>query len=126
MHPAEIVIGHEERDRVPVPRRLLGKSVRLPGIAPDTHTDIEILPLDERRAHGVGMWWHPSRRQRLPPTTTPVPTARPSGGPYASCEAAMAAGEPRVRGSKGNGRGFAAWKVPSARDGDKDGVVCER
>ena len=45
---------------------------------------------------------------------------------YASCDAAQAAGEPRVQGSKGNGRGFPKWMVPSARDGDGDGVVCER
>ena len=68
----------------------------------------------------------PTATPRPLPTATPVPTARPSGGPYANCEAAVAAGEPRVRGSKGNGRGFVAWKVPSARDGDGDGVVCER
>ena len=37
-------------------------------------------------------------------------------------------GETRVQGSKGNGRGFPEWMVPSAKDGDGDGdgVVCER
>ena len=35
-------------------------------------------------------------------------------------------GEPRVQGSKGGGRGFPKSMVPSARDGDGDGVVCER
>ena len=45
---------------------------------------------------------------------------------YESCEAADTAGEPRVMGSIGRGRGFPQEKVPSARDGDGDGVVCER
>ena len=45
---------------------------------------------------------------------------------YASCEEAAEAGEERVQGSRGGGRGFPAEMVPSARDGDGDGVVCER
>ena len=45
---------------------------------------------------------------------------------YASCEAADEAGEPRVQGSSGPGRGFPRAMVPSARDGDGDGVVCEQ
>ena len=53
---------------------------------------------------------------------TPTPTART----YSSCDAAQAAGESRVQGSQGGGRGFQKWMVPSARDGDGDGVVCER
>ena len=62
---------------------------------------------------------------------TPVPTnnpARPTPTPattYSSCDAAQAAGETRLQGSKGNGRGFPKRMVPSARDGDGDGVVCE-
>ena len=59
------------------------------------------------------------------PDATPTPTPD-SGKTYASCDEAEDADEPRVRGSKGNGRGFPAAKVPSARDGDGDGVVCER
>ena len=59
------------------------------------------------------------------PNATPTPTPV-SGKTYASCDEAEDADEPRVRGSKGNGRGFAAAMVPSARDGDGDGVVCER
>ncbi len=55
------------------------------------------------------------------PSPTPV-----SGKTYASCDEAEDADEQRVRGSKGNGRGFPAERVPSARDGDGDGVVCER
>ena len=59
------------------------------------------------------------------PDATPTPTPV-SGKTYASCDEAEDADEPRVRGSKGNGRGFPAAMVPSARDGDGDGVVCER
>ncbi len=59
----------------------------------------------------------------LPANPTPAPTVSDS---YASCDEAMAAGERRVRGSKGPGRGFPKAKVPSARDGDGDGVVCEK
>ena len=55
-----------------------------------------------------------------PPIETPD-TVR-----YSSCDAAQAAGETRVHGSKGSGRGFPQPMVPSARDGDGDGVVCER
>ncbi|MCY4530453.1 MAG: DUF1524 domain-containing protein [Chloroflexi bacterium] len=55
------------------------------------------------------------------PSSTPV-----TGKTYGSCDEAAEADEPRVRGSKGNGRGFPAAMVPSARDGDGDGVVCER
>ena len=62
--------------------------------------------------------------------STPRPTSTPIGESpatqYASCDAAQAAGEARVQGSKGGGRGFLKWMVPSARDGDGDGVVCER
>ena len=53
---------------------------------------------------------------------TPTPTART----YSSCDAAQVAGESRVQGSQGGGRGFSQWMVPSARDGDGDGVVCEK
>ena len=74
-----------------------------------------------------------SQSQQVNPT--PVPTerpAQPSASPtpqtrtYANCDAAQAAGERRIQGSKGGGRGFPRWMVPSARDGDGDGVVCEK
>ena len=45
---------------------------------------------------------------------------------YESCEEAVEAGESRVQGGIGGGRGFPKEMVPSARDGDGDGVVCER
>ena len=46
-------------------------------------------------------------------------------GTYASCNEAEAAGVERQVGSNGDGRGFPKETVPSARDGDGDGVVCE-
>ena len=63
---------------------------------------------------------------RATSTPEPRPTATAATIKYNSCDAAQAAGETRVQGSKGNGRGFPKWMVPSARDGDGDGVVCER
>lgn len=66
----------------------------------------------------------PAAAATIPPEA--VPTAAPQGSTYASCEAAVAAGLQRVQGSRGGGRGFPAHHVPSARDGDGDGVVCER
>lgn len=55
----------------------------------------------------------------------PSPTSTPVGS-YGSCEEAESAGETQVQGSVGSGWGFPEAKVPSARDGDGDGVVCER
>lgn len=63
----------------------------------------------------------PSRYLPAEPSPTPVS----GGNVYESCEEAEAAGEERVRGSKGPGQGFPREMVPSKRDGDKDGVVCE-
>ena len=63
---------------------------------------------------------------RATPTPEPGPTATTTTIEYSSCDAAQAAGETRVQGSKGGGKGFPKWMVPSARDGDGDGVVCER
>ena len=57
---------------------------------------------------------------------SPTPQALPTVTTYSSCGEAVAAGEPRVRGSKGTGRGFPGWKVTGVRDGDQDGVVCEQ
>ena len=45
---------------------------------------------------------------------------------YQSCEEAESAGEHRVQGSQGGGLGYPKTMVPSARDGDGDGVVCEK
>ena len=60
---------------------------------------------------------------RTPDTTTE--DTENSQISYESCEVAEAAGESRVMGSSGRGRGFPHKKVPGARDGDGDGVVCE-
>ena len=54
------------------------------------------------------------------------PTPEPDETAYESCEDAAAAGEQRVQGSRGGGRGFTKAMVPTARDGDGDGIVCER
>ena len=45
---------------------------------------------------------------------------------YRSCDEAAAAGEQRVQGNKEDGKGFPQAMVPSARDGDRGGVVCEQ
>ena len=62
------------------------------------------------------------------PTSAPEPhpTATPTVTRYSSCDAAQSAGATRVQGTQGSGRGFPKWMVPSARDGDGDGVVCEK
>ena len=66
------------------------------------------------------------KSQPAGPTNKPTPDANPSEAVvYASCEEAEAAGEFRVQGISGSGRGFRKAMVPSARDGDGDGVVCE-
>ena len=69
-------------------------------------------------------------RPNLPPFGGSTPTRTPADGSpaagYGSCDEAQEAGENRVRGSQGSGRGFPKAMVPSARDGDGDGVVCER
>ena len=65
----------------------------------------------------------PSPTPTIEPTPSPSPTIAES---YESCEAAEEAGEPRIQGSSGPSRGFPSEKVPRARDGDGDGVVCEK
>ena len=59
-------------------------------------------------------------------TGEPGPTEEPGSSIYGSCEEAEATGEQRVQGSRGGGRGFSKAMVPSARDGDGNGAVCER
>ena len=75
----------------------------------------------------------PSPTPTVETTPSPTPAADATSSPttdiediYESCEAAEAAGEPREQGSSGPGQGFPKEKVPSARDGDGDGVVCEK
>ena len=66
------------------------------------------------------------KAERAEGVPTPQPEPEGDGGVYESCDAAEAAGESTVLGSSGGGRGFPKEMVPSARDGDGDGVVCER
>ncbi len=61
-----------------------------------------------------------------PVTGDHKPTAETEETVYRSCEEAAAAEEQRVQGSRGGGQGFPKALVPSARDGDGDGVVCEQ
>ena len=76
-----------------------------------------------QQERSVGRWL------RSTPVTLDVPVeveaAASTSTTYGNCEAAAAAGERRVQGSVGNGWGFPAAFVGSARDGDNDGVVCE-
>ena len=58
--------------------------------------------------------------------TGPKPTAPGQGAVYSSCDEAEDAGEMRVQGPIGTGKGFPRSMVPGARDGDGDGIVCER
>lgn len=60
------------------------------------------------------------------PTATQVVDPQEAGQVFKNCDAAVEAGLERIKGDSGDGRGFPAWQVPSARDGDGDGVVCER
>ena len=64
--------------------------------------------------------------ERAEGVPTPQPEPEEDTGIYGSCEEAEAAGESRVQGSAGGGRGFPKEMVPSARDGDGNSVVCER
>ena len=56
----------------------------------------------------------------------PTPEPEISSSVYESCAEAAEAGEQRALGSRGGGEGFPQAAVPSAGDGDGDGVVCER
>ena len=61
-------------------------------------------------------------------TTMPTAQSTPKalqGAVYESCEDADAAGEQRFRGVRGKEKGFPKETVPSARDEDGDGIVCE-
>ena len=61
------------------------------------------------------------------PTSTPSVVATVAiDAKFQTCEEAEAAGLERVKGSKGDGRGFPAEMMDGPRDGDSDGVVCEK
>ena len=74
---------------------------------------------------GVVCEVRPSSSSNPSPNAQETATVAPAPGTYASCDEAEAAGEQRVQGSSGPGRGFPVELAPSVRDGDKDGVVCE-
>ena len=82
----------------------------------------EPIEVEAERAEG------PAAAGEATATPTLVPESEPeeNSSVYRSCEEAVEAGESRVQGSVGGGRGFPKGMVPSARDGDGDGVVCER
>ena len=82
----------------------------------------EPIEVEAERAEG------PAAAEEATATPTLVPESEPeeNSSVYRSCEEAVEAGELRVQGSVGGGRGFPEGMVPSARDGDGDGVVCER
>ena len=56
----------------------------------------------------------------------PEPAEELQNPVYGSCEEAEFAGESRFQGSQGGGLGYPKAMVPSARDGDGDGIVCEK
>ena len=62
----------------------------------------------------------------MPPRLPSISPIRRQTSNYGSCEEAESAGEQRVQGSRGGGRGFLKAMVPSVQDGDGDGIVCER
>ena len=90
----------------------------------------EPLEIEAERAEGVAGTGTSGRATEGTATTTPTlipePEQQENISVYGSCEEAVEAGESRVQGSVGGGRGFPKEMVPSARDGDGDGVVCER
>ena len=95
---------------------------------PATAGGVQATPVPPRVVEPI-----PVPTVRRLPRATAVPTAAPTSAPpapppdiYQSCAEAEIAGEPRVQGFKGPGKGFPKSKVPSVRDGDGDGVVCEK
>ena len=90
----------------------------------------EPVEVKAQRAEGAAGTDSSGRAAAGEATATPtlVPELQPEENTavFGSCEEAVQAGESRVQGSVGGGRGFPKEMVPSARDGDGDGVVCER
>ena len=82
----------------------------------------EPFEVEAERAEGIAT----EGEATATPTLIPEPEQQENISVYGSCEEAVEAGESRVQGSVGGGRGFPKEMVPSARDGDGDGVVCER
>ena len=111
-----------------VPVEVAGTPVFMPALTRDT-SELQRVAAEHSRL-----------LTSLPPTPEPTPTltaerlnARPSVSTpetqpmqiYESCEDADAAGEQRFRGVRGKEKGFPEETVPSARDEDDDGIVCE-
>ena len=90
----------------------------------------EPVEVEAERAEGIAEPDTSGRAAVGEATATPtlVPELEPEENAtvYGSCDEAVEAGGSRVQGSVGEGRGFPKELVPSARDGDGDGVVCER
>ena len=90
----------------------------------------EPVEIKAMRMEGVAETDTPGQVATVEATATPIllPELEAEGNTpvYESCEEAAEAGESRVQGSVGAGRGFPKEVVPSARDGDGDGIVCER
>ena len=89
-------------------------------------------PIEVKAESAEGISARDTSRQTTVGEATATPTVvlepEPQGDTsvYGSCEEAEEAGESRVQGSVGGGRGSPKAIVHSARDCDGDGVVCER
>ena len=90
----------------------------------------ELIEVEAERAGGIAGTGTSGRATEgeatATPTLVPEPEPQENISVYGSCEEAVEAGESRVQGGVGGGRGFPKEMVPSARDGDGDGIVCER
>ena len=90
----------------------------------------ELIEVEAERAGGIAETGTSGRATEgeatATPTLVPEPEPQENISVYGSCEEAVEAGESRVQGGVGGGRGFPKEMVPSARDGDGDGIVCER
>ena len=90
------------------------------------------IGLEVKKAEGTSGTDETMQPEAEDATATATPTPMPELesqediSVYGSCEEAIEAGESRVQGSSGGGRGFPQAMVPSAGDGDGDGVVCEQ
>lgn len=93
--------------------------------------DLTIDPREAHALHQVLTTCQSVEMSMPPPPSTgpsdaPIQSPPPAPAIYHSCEEAESAGLRRVPGSKGKGRGFPTAQVTGPRDGDNDGVVCEK
>ena len=98
-------------------QRVAEEHARLLTSLPPTREPTPTLTVEQRR----GLLHTPA-----PTTITPSTPAAQQTATYKSCEEADAAGESRFQGVRGKGKGFPEEMVPSAKDDDGDGIVCER